>query len=107
MGDEVSTRLRCFHCYRESMRQEPEFFDGRELRLLFMARRLREALKLEDLLTQSGVDYCVETGSYEGGLVFRTELTGAFFYVDPHDLERSQRLLVEHRFRPYETERGR
>jgi hypothetical protein len=89
------------------MRQEPEFFDGRELRLLFMARRLREALKLEDLLTQSGVDYCVETGIYEGGLLIRTELTGAFFYVDPQDLPRSQQLLLENRFKPYEAQRDK
>jgi hypothetical protein len=89
------------------MRQEAEFFDGRELRLLFMARRLREALKLEDLLTKSGVDYCVETGLYEGGLLFRTELTGAFFYIDPQDLERSQRLLLANRFKPYDAERDR
>jgi hypothetical protein len=87
------------------MRQEPEFFDGRELRLLFMARRLREALKIEDLLTRSGVDYCVETGLYEGGLLFRMQLAGAFFYVDPQDLQRSQQLLVENRFKPYEPER--
>lgn len=89
------------------MRQEPDFFDGRELRLLFMARKLREALKLEDLLTKSGVDYCVETGFYEGGLLFRTQLTGAFFYVDPQDLARSHRLLLENRFKPYEAERDR
>lgn len=89
------------------MRREPEFFDDRELRLLFMARRLRDALRLEDLLTKSGVDYCVETGKYEGGLLFKGELTGAFFYVDPSDLARSQALLVENRFKPYDPERDR
>lgn len=89
------------------MRQEPEFFDDRELRLLYMARRLREALKLEDLLTRSGINYCVETGLYEGGIIFRRELTGAFFYVDPSDLEHSQQLLRENRFKPYDAERDR
>jgi hypothetical protein len=87
------------------MRREPEFFDNRELRLLFMARRLRDALRLEELLTHSGIDYCVETGNYEGGVIFRRELTGAFFYVDPGDLVRSQQLLMENRFKPYEPRR--
>lgn len=89
------------------MRREPDFFEDRELRLLFMARRLRDALRLEDLLTHSGIDYCVETGDYEGGILFRRELTGAFFYVDPGDLPRSQQLLVENRFKPYEPRRDR
>jgi hypothetical protein len=92
-------------CYREDMRREPEFFDDRELRLLFMARRLRDALRLEEVLTHFGIDYCIETGNYEGGVLFRRELTGAFFYVDPGDLARSQQVLVENRFKPYEPRR--
>ena len=87
------------------MRREPEFSDNRELRLLFMARRLRDALRLEDLLTQSGIDYCIETGDYEAGIIFKRELTGAFFYIDPGDLVRSQQLLIENRFKPYEQRR--
>jgi hypothetical protein len=89
------------------MKREPEFFHDRELRLVFMARRLRDALRLEELLTHSGIDYCVETGNYEGGILFRRELTGAFFYVDPGDLARSQQLLVENRFKPYDPRRDR
>jgi hypothetical protein len=89
------------------MRREPEFFDDRELRLLFMARRLRDALRLEDLLTRSGIDYYIETGHYEAGILFKRELTGAFFYIDPGDLVRSQQLLIENRFKPYEPHRDR
>jgi hypothetical protein len=89
------------------MKREPDYFEGRELSLLFMARRLREALKLEDLLTQTGIDYCVETGDYEGGLLFRRQLTGAFFYVDGGDLPKSRELLVERGFKPYDAQRGR
>lgn len=87
------------------MRQQSEFFGDKELSLLYMARRLRDALRLEDLLTKSGVDYCVETGLYEGGLIFRRELTGAFFYVDPDNLEPLRQLLRANRFKPYEAER--
>jgi hypothetical protein len=89
------------------MRREADYFGDRELSLLFMARKLREALRLEELLTTSGVDYCVETGTYEGGLLFRRPLTGAFFYVDPAALDELRRLLVANRFTPYDQRRDR
>jgi hypothetical protein len=89
------------------MRREPEFFENRELSLLFMARRLREALRLEELLTRSGVEYCVETGDYVGGFLFKRELTGAFFYVEPSELVSLRRLLIENRFKPYDPQRDR
>jgi hypothetical protein len=82
------------------VRREPEFFGEAELDLLYMARRLREALKLETLLTEAGLDYLVETGSYTGGLLMRRELTGAFFYVAPEDLARARDLLLKNRYRP-------
>jgi hypothetical protein len=89
------------------MRREPEFFEDRELSLLFMARRLRHALELEDLLTKSRIDYCIETGQYIGGLLFRRELTGAYFYVDPGDLVKSRELLTKNGFKPFDPERNR
>jgi hypothetical protein len=70
-----------------------------------MARRLREALRLEELLTRSGVDYCVETGAYEGGFLFKRELTGAFFYVEPAAIEELRTLLLRNRFKPYDPRR--
>ncbi len=72
-----------------------------------MARRLREALRLEDLLTKSGVEYYVETGEYEGGLLFRRQLTGAYFYVTPEDLETARNVLTGNRFKPYDPQRDR
>lgn len=89
------------------MRRQPDFFDDRELSLVFLARRLREALRLEELLTESGINYCVETADYLGGFLFKRELTGAYFYVDPDDLEKSRRLLLAHRLKPYDPERNR
>ena len=85
------------------MRRDPEFFGEAELDLLYMSRRLREALKLETLLTEAGFDYLVETGLYTGDLLMRRELTGAFFYVAPADLIRARELLLENRYRPYEN----
>ncbi len=87
-----------------NVRRDPEFFEEEELDLVYMARRLREALKLEKLLTEAGIEYLVETGSYTGGLLMRRELTGAFFYVAPSDLARTRNLLQENRCRPYSKE---
>jgi hypothetical protein len=84
------------------MRREAEFFDEAELSLIYMARRLREALKLEKLLTGAGIDYLVETGTYTGGLLLKRDLTGAFFYVAPADINGARRLLLENRYKPYE-----
>jgi hypothetical protein len=61
------------------MRRDPEYFGERELDLLYVGKRLKDALRLEDLLTREGVDYAVETDTYQGGVVFLSERTGAFF----------------------------
>ena len=84
------------------MRCELEFFNGVELHLLYMARRLREALAVEQVLGQAEIEYFVEPGPYQGGLIFQRELTGAFFYVLPADLPRSREVLLHNRYRPYD-----
>lgn len=86
------------------MRREPEFFGEIELDLIYMAKRLREALRIEKLLTEAEIDYLVETGTYTGGLLMKRDLTGAFFYVAPVALERARDLLLTNRYRPYERE---
>ncbi len=83
------------------MRREIEFFGEIELDLVYMARRLRDALRLEDLLTAAGIEYLVETGTYTGGLLIKRDLAGAFFYVQPADTERTRELLLENRYKPY------
>jgi hypothetical protein len=85
------------------VRRDPEFFEEAELDLLYVARRLSEALKLEMLLTEADLDYLVETGLYTGGFLMRRELTGAFFYVAPADLTRAREVLLTNRYRPYEN----
>ncbi len=83
------------------MRRETDFFGETELDLVFMARTLRQALKLEQLFTDKGIDYLVETGTYTSGLLIRRDLTGAFFYVAPESVEQTRALLIEHRYTPY------
>ena len=86
------------------MRREPEFFGDVELDLVFMARRLREALKLEGFLTEASVEYLVETGVYLGGFLFKRDLTGAFFYVAPSDADQARAVISKNGMKPYMAE---
>jgi hypothetical protein len=68
------------------MRREPDFFgEDVELVLVYVAKKLKEALAIENLFTESGLDYLVEPDTYSGGVIFRTQRTGAFFYVAPEN----------------------
>ena len=86
------------------MRREPDYFEEAELDLVYMARRLTDALKLEKLLTDAGIDYLVETGTYTGGLLIKRDLTGAFFYVAPAHVAEARDVLLKNRYQPYEPE---
>jgi hypothetical protein len=84
------------------MKRETDFFgDDAELDLVFMARRLREALKVEAVFTAAQIEYLVETGTYMGGLLWKRELTGAFFYVTAETREAAVELLVANNYKPY------
>ncbi len=78
------------------MRQGAEFFGDRELELVYIAKRLREALALERILTERSVEYYVEPDTYKGGVIFPRTRVGAFFYVLPEDKERVSLILAEH-----------
>jgi hypothetical protein len=83
--------------------REPNFFEDRELSLIYVAKKLREALALEKLLTESGVDYLVEPDRYSGGIIFRSERIGAFFYVTPEDEATARERMRGGGYRPYEA----
>jgi hypothetical protein len=85
------------------MRQAPEFFEDTELALIFIAKKLKEALKLEEILTTAGIDYAVEPDTYRGGIIFAAERIGAFFYVAPDTLELAREILRTNRYKPYEV----
>jgi len=65
-----------------------------EFVLVYIAKRLKEALAIEKLFTDSGLEYVVEPDTYSGGIIFRTERTGAFFYVNPEDQTTARQLLT-------------
>lgn len=83
------------------MRREAESFGDREMELIYIAKRLKDALRLEDLLTTSGIDYAVETDTYRGGMIFVSERVGAFVYVEPEVAEQARGLMAAHGFTPW------
>jgi hypothetical protein len=83
------------------MRRDREHFGDRELTLIFIARKLKEALRLEAMFTDAGLDYFVEPDTYRGGFLFRHTHVGAFFYVAPEDDEAACEVLERRGLRPY------
>ncbi len=69
------------------MKQESDFFEGKEPSLIYIAKKLKEALALEDVLTEAGVDYGVEADSY---------LEDA--------AEAARRVLSTHGYKPYKPD---
>ena len=70
------------------MRRTPEHFGEQDLSLIYVARKLKHALRLEQLLTDAGLDYLVESDEYSTGTIFRRLRVGAFFYVAPRQRRR-------------------
>lgn len=83
------------------MKQEADFFDGKDAVLVFIAKRLRDALRLEEALNTAGVDYGVEADEYRGGVIFRSVRTGAFFYVLPESVPTAHEVISQTGFKPH------
>lgn len=86
------------------MRRDADFFGENRAVLIFIAKRLRDALRLESILTGAGVDYGVEADKYRGGIIFQSERVGAFFYVLPESLELARRVMRANGYKPHEEE---
>jgi hypothetical protein len=84
------------------MKQDASYFEGREAVLVYIARKLKDALRLEGILTTAGVEYGVEADEYRGGVVFRTTRVGAFFYVLTEDVAQAHAVLRQNGFKPQE-----
>jgi hypothetical protein len=85
------------------MRRDAEHFGEQELPLIYIAKRLKDALALERMLTDAGLDYLVETDTYRGGIIFVSERVGAFFYVAPDQEQQAREALVANGWKPYAT----
>jgi len=86
------------------MKQDASFFEGKQPALVYIAKRLRDALRLESVLTSAGLDYGVEADSYTGGVIFRSARVGAFFYVLPDAVEATRRVMLANGYRPYQQD---
>jgi hypothetical protein len=83
------------------VRRDPDFFGEQELALVYIAKKLKEALRLEQSLTDAGVDYLVEPDKYSGGIIFRSERVGAFFYVSEDHQRIAAEVMTRNGFAPY------
>jgi hypothetical protein len=84
------------------MKQEASFFEDREGVLIYIAKKLSEAVRLESAFTAAGVDYGVEADEYRGGVVFATARIGAFFYVLLEAAAAAREIMQRNGFKPYE-----
>jgi len=80
---------------------ETELQTSADLTLIYIAKKLKEALALEEVLTAAGIEYHVEPDTYKGGIIFATERIGAFFYVHPEDVQQSHEILLRNSYKPY------
>lgn len=83
------------------MRQPPEHFGEQDLDLVYIAKKLDEALLIEELFTGAELEYLVEPDRYKGGLIFQSERIGAFFYVTPGDADSARGTLQSAGYKPY------
>jgi hypothetical protein len=68
--------------------------------LIFIAKRLADAQRLEEVFKSAALDYTVEPDHYQAGIVFRTSRVGAFFYVDPADREKASQIMLDNGYVP-------
>jgi hypothetical protein len=78
--------------------RDPEHFNDVEPELVYVARKLRHARRVETLLTAAGIDYAVETDVISTGVLFPSQRVGAFFYVAPADSAAARQALEREGF---------
>jgi hypothetical protein len=83
------------------MKQDPAYFEGKEPVLIYIAKKLKDALRLEEIFTAAGVDYGVEADEYRGGVIFRSVRAGAFFYVLPEAVENAHQTMLANNYKPF------
>ncbi len=77
------------------------FFEGKEPLLVYIGKKLKDALRLETVFSDAGIDYGVETDEYRGGVVFATARMGAFFYVLEESAAAAREAMTRNGFTPY------
>jgi hypothetical protein len=85
----------------ERMKQDATFFEGKEPVLVYIAKKLNEALRLEGIFAESNLEFGVEADQYRGGVIFRSVRAGAFFYVLPEAVDAAHEILRLNGYKPY------
>jgi len=83
------------------VRREPDFFGETDLSLVYISKKLKQALAIEELFNAYSIDYLVEPDTYRGGLIFVSERVGAFFYVAPESEAAAKEILLKNGYEPY------
>jgi hypothetical protein len=86
---------------KEGMKQDAAYFEGKEPVLVYIAKKLKDALNLEEILTAACIDYGVEADQYRGGVIFRSVRAGAFFYVLPETVNAAHEVMLRNRYKPF------
>ena len=82
------------------MKQDASYFEGRQATLVYIAKKLKDALRLEGIFTDAGLDYGVEADEYRGGVLFHSVRVGAFFYVLPDALSAAHEIMRRNGYKP-------
>lgn len=71
-------------------------FSGKDISRLYIAAKLREAEKVEEVLNKAGIDYTIEVEPFRKVtlLLFASEYQGAVFYVLSGQLDFCKDLLL-------------
>jgi hypothetical protein len=74
---------------------DPAAFDDKAVALVYVAGRLREGKRVEDVLCDNGIDYAVDAEPFESRVLGMLPVTyeGVGFYVCATDAEASRRAL--------------
>ena len=83
------------------VKQDASYFEGQEPVLIYIGKRLKDALRLEEIFNAENVAYGVEADEYRGGVIFRSVRAGAFFYVLPEAVEAAHEVMRQNGYKPY------
>ena len=83
------------------VKQDASYFENKEPVLIYIGKKLRDSLRLEEIFTAANVDYGVEADEYRGGVIFRSVRTGAFFYVLPESVAAAHEVMRQNGYQPY------
>ena len=83
------------------VKQDAAYFEDAEPVLIYIGKRLKDSVRLEEIFTAANVEYGVEADEYRGGVIFSSVRTGAFFYVRPETAESACEVMRRNGYKPY------